>query len=622
MAAATTVAGGGTSADWARKYPPLLALGVGLLIALTVLPSSLNLPQSNPTETLEYAPVPPDSDAQSGGNTNSLGLGTSSGLEGGGASGAGEGGGPEDAQSPLLGPGVPPPKGRGGNPSVYRCVGNPPRQTEDPQAPPCVPYFEGDNFGATYQGVTGDEIRLLIYLDGGINYISGSDGGTDNVAPSGVYYDLFQAPDPDEPEHLLVRGMRGWQTYFNDRFQTYNRRVHFFVYLSGWSTPRTPENRKADAADNYLKIKPFAVLSGSTEGAEDDYLEAMAKKGVLNFGSFGVRPESFFQRYPKLIWGFQPSIQVEVDEYAKYVFKKVVNQNSVLAGGTLNNRARKIGMVRTSDKNWPGLVQAADLLKQRVQECGGQIAQESIFKTCCLAQDNSEASEGRTDTQEAAADMATFQREGVTTILWPGGISGNYGKAAQALGYAPEWVLMGDRVMEGNNPQRLAQNTAVFDGRAVIVTPEVYTPALEQQRCFQAYREADQELSKPNVNYVCEYYRNLFQLFTGIQVAGPRLGPTSIDKGFHAIPDLPSKGPETPACFYNPGDYTCVKDAQVEIWDAQGAPPGDNRPGCWRAIEGGRRYLRGEWPAGNINAQLTGSEPCNGYSAAVRYNIA
>src|SRR5688572_2219369 len=32
---------------------------------------------------------------------------------------------------------------------VRQCVGDPPRQVEDPQSPPCVPYFSGDNGGAT-----------------------------------------------------------------------------------------------------------------------------------------------------------------------------------------------------------------------------------------------------------------------------------------------------------------------------------------------------------------------------------------------------------------------------------------------------------------------------------------
>src|SRR5687767_6262187 len=43
---------------------------------------------------------------------------------------------------------------------VRRCVGDPPRQVEDPQSPSCAPYWQGDNGGATSIGVTRDEIRF------------------------------------------------------------------------------------------------------------------------------------------------------------------------------------------------------------------------------------------------------------------------------------------------------------------------------------------------------------------------------------------------------------------------------------------------------------------------------
>src|SRR5688500_19488281 len=46
--------------EWARKYPPLITILVALILAIAVLPSALNLPQTNPTQTLEYAPVPPE----------------------------------------------------------------------------------------------------------------------------------------------------------------------------------------------------------------------------------------------------------------------------------------------------------------------------------------------------------------------------------------------------------------------------------------------------------------------------------------------------------------------------------------------------------------------------------
>jgi len=68
--------------EWARKYPPLISILVALVLAIAVLPSALNLPQTNPTQTLEYAPVPPEDDdvPPPAGNLSSLGFGSSSGV--------------------------------------------------------------------------------------------------------------------------------------------------------------------------------------------------------------------------------------------------------------------------------------------------------------------------------------------------------------------------------------------------------------------------------------------------------------------------------------------------------------------------------------------------------------
>src|SRR5688500_164673 len=37
---------------WNRRYTPLLLLGLGVFLAATILPSALNLPLSNPSQTL------------------------------------------------------------------------------------------------------------------------------------------------------------------------------------------------------------------------------------------------------------------------------------------------------------------------------------------------------------------------------------------------------------------------------------------------------------------------------------------------------------------------------------------------------------------------------------------
>jgi hypothetical protein len=291
MAAVATASAGaapsGGGPSWQKKYLPMAALVAALVIALAVLPSSLNVQQPNPSQTLEYAPVPPKDDTPPPpqGNFANLGLGSSSGI----------------ASATTLPP-LPAP-GKGVNPSTKRCVGNPPRQTEDPLSPPCVAFFDGDNFGATYAGVTAEEIRLVYYFDGNIQEL-GCSGGT-CPRPNNVIYDLFEPENPDDADnenskHLLVKAMRVWQRYFNERFQTYGRVVHFYVAFGPTSQPPTPEERRADAAQIYSQVKPFALISDAGD-AQDEFLQAMAQKEVLNFGALFGRPKAFYDQYPKLI---------------------------------------------------------------------------------------------------------------------------------------------------------------------------------------------------------------------------------------------------------------------------------------------------------------------------------
>ena len=598
---------------WARSYLPLLALPLAVVIAVAVLPSALNLPQANPTETLEYAPVPPsDKDTPpppAPGNLASLALASSPGVASGPSdTGAATGGGtrsPEPAPRAQAAP--PPPPSAAAlpapvkTPSTKRCVGKPPRQTEDPLAPPCVGSFTGDNFGGTYQGVTKDEIAVLFYFDGFINDI-GTSRGTER-RPLGQYFDLLNPPK--ENEHVFIRVLRGWQRYFNDRFQTYDRFVHFYAF---YATSSTPESRRADAADNYAKLKPFATISYARENA-DDYLDSMAKRGVLNFASYVGRPASLFAGYPKLIWGYLPSIEVQARQFSSYVCSKVLPYPVSFSGNAgENGRPRVLGLLSSADPDHPELKLLAELAKSEIEACGGKFAREKTFPRAGVAQDAS------TTGQYATDNMIQFKQAGITTIIWPGGLETKQSQAAALAGYRPEIVLAGDRLIESRDNSGF-QDKSVWD-HAVVVSNVTKKGLDDQELCFLAHREVDPDSPKSDVvNYACEFYNDLFQLFTGIQVAGPRLGPTSIDKGYHAIPHIASSDPTVPACFYEPGDYTCVKDAVVMWWDSSGRAPGSQEAGCWRMPEGGKRYLTATWPAGDVLAQRTPKDPCNNYGA-------
>src|SRR5207244_2206863 len=101
----------------------------------------------------EYAPVPGNSTAGAG-----------SGFVGVGGPQVGAAAGALDLGSTGPGAGATAPGAE--LTSRFDCVGNPPRQTEDPLSPPCVPSFHGANGGATAAGVSATEIRVIAYLDG------------------------------------------------------------------------------------------------------------------------------------------------------------------------------------------------------------------------------------------------------------------------------------------------------------------------------------------------------------------------------------------------------------------------------------------------------------------------
>ncbi|HEX9890289.1 MAG TPA: hypothetical protein VGA69_12470 [Nitriliruptorales bacterium] len=597
-----------TRRDLARTYPPLTGALVAVLLAVFVLPSALNVPQSNPTQTLEFAPVPPADDAppqpEASGNVSELALGSSAGPEGDEPGGDGQG----------LPPPPPVPEGVGDVPVSKRCVGGPPRQTSDPMAPPCVAHFEGDNGGATYPGVSADEITVLFYLDPvGMD----SDRGYElEENYTGQYVDIAAPAQADDT--VRVRNLRRLSRHFNDRYQTYDRFVHFWAYFSAspYDGP-TPESRRAEAAKNVVDRRPFAVITtGALAGYELEYTREVARQGALVFGSqSGVQPAELFATYPGRIWSYLPTIEKLAGLYATYVCTKVVDEPVVDSGNQeYQGQPRKLGFLSSSDATHPHLLAFADLVREQVEGCGGRFEETATFPRA-----DARYQVGQEDSAAlyATQNVARFQQADVTTIVWAGGFETDQSRAAERVEYYPEWIVAGDGYQEGHsNAGHQGQDAWQH---AWVVSTVVYEPQGDagETPCERALREADPNTGGRDANRACSpgWFRDTRQLFTGIQVAGPRLTPDTMDQGFHAIPQVASDDPQVPACFYEPGDYTCVKDAAAMHWDSNDSAAGYENGGCWRIVEGGARYLAGDWPPGNIDAQWQPDDaPCNDFN--------
>ena len=578
-----------------------------MLVLLAIFPSALNIPQSTPSETLEYAPVPPEDQNQpppASGNFSSLGLGSSRGP--GGAGEPGGGGAELDAGGEVGGRQVK-------APSTKRCVGSPPRQTEDPLSPPCVGFFEGDNGGATYQGVTAEEVRILVLVSSAQNSNGGWKGAGES-AQAGKYYDLAEPARDDD--HSFTRYLRSWQRYFNERYQTYGRFVHFWAYYV--TAAASPEQRRSEAIDNYNRLKPFGVVWPYGVAHAAVYNEVMATKGVLTFSAqFGTRAASF-RKYPGILWGYLPTLDEHAKSYAAFICEKVAPHPIEFSGNSDIGQPRKYGLIYSEAPLEAFAKDFVALVKPLIAKCGVEFIAEATHPESGTAYDASQQAAGY-----GAAAMADFQEKGVTTILWMFGYETTFSRAAAAINYRPEWILTGDLLFVEGNFNGQDQEQSVWRHAAQFTLMTKMGPLGESAPCRDAYLEVDPEIPRTGFDFTfaCTFYEELRQLFTGIQVAGARLSANSMDKGYHAIPAIRSKDPSVPACFYAPGDYTCVKDGTIFYFDPDYQDENSlNTPGCWRLLDGGQRYTAGTWSSGNVMAHRKASDPCNGWTGGRNFD--
>lgn len=154
-------------------------------------------------------------------------------------------------------------------------------------------------------------------------------------------------------------------------------------------------------------------------------------------------------------------------------------------------------------------------------------------------------------------------------------------------------MFAGDGMVDG-------KINAVFEEQSVWAnawgtTFRVRENEMTESQSFRAMREADPQTTQDEGTYARQYYYDHLMLFTGIQVAGPRLTPATVDRGVHAIPPTRNADPFVPDCRFEPGGYTCVKDAAEQWWDPAGTTAPDDPPGAiaWSPRAGGRSPASG-----------------------------
>ncbi|MHB8341813.1 MAG: type 1 periplasmic-binding domain-containing protein, partial [Mycobacteriales bacterium] len=447
-------------------------------------------------------------------------------------------------------------------PRVLDCVGN--RQTEDPQSPPCIPYWQGNNGGATYPGVTATTITI--------------------------------AWSPDFLEDTTQPPLEA--QFFNARYEFYGRKIALQEFTAtGSGNSPNPANMVNDAI-TVSHMPAFASLGYSnSRGSEYHYYDALAARGVISAAYRGETEDTAarFAAHAPYEWNVLPGVDTMLANIGQFVCAQLAGQPPSYAGtGVSNKPVRTFGLIyeKTTDGSAPNVSQ----LQQELAGCHASPAATVVYQ---------ETGSGGQESTTGENDILQMKTKGVTSIICVCDIADTRGvfmPSATSEGYQPEWVVssyldqdLDNSYSGGNAPPDQIGHVIGVDFR------NKFLPA-QDMPWYWAVREADpQDNPSGNTYYAADSrYEELALIAAGIQLAGPDLTPASFARGLQEA-QFPNPGagqaPYYQAAVGFPGGRYTMTDSATMVWynPTQQGTIDPSTPGAICYVDHGLRYSEGQW---------------------------
>jgi len=545
----------------------LVNLGVAVGVLALLLPLLLHAATSAPPTAAEFAPnasqvikqAPPGEAAASNGHGSGTGTGRGAG-----------------AKTPT--PTPTPTKELPSN-ILKQCVGPPPdRQIEDPQSPPCIAYWQGNNGGATSQGVTGDSIYVAVPTPNGFT----------------TEYDALAK-------------------FFNNRFEFYGRKIKFEYCTpkagSGSQGSGDQANQTSDAAQAAAGCagmpKPFASTFYQFDNGRY-YNQVMAcRYKVVTVGSWEPYDTSYMNQCAPYLYNYPMVSQDMFARIGDWSCAQLVGRNASFAGDrNLQNSKRNFGIFLAPYTSDDPVARRSALngLVDRLRQCGTNVPEKQI-----IINPVGETQPGQAvDPASANNAIVQMHQANVTSIIclcatFP---FGALARAAQTNNYHPEWIgsTFGglDQVVIQELAAAPASETRGLFG--ITFAPRQINPLLEPYN--QALEEGDPTLGpqtkSTDYSNFTQVYRPLLLLASGLQMAGPHLTPQTFLAGLRKA-RFPNPITSTHAGAVGiPQDGYSFTDDAAEWWWSNTArgPYSDDAAGkgaiCY--VDGGARHDLGTWP--------------------------
>ena len=565
------------------RVPGSVNLGVGLTVLVVLLPLLLQAATSAPPTAAEFSPnakqvikqAPPGQAAAVNGSGDGKG-------SGGGTDGKGEGGGASA---------LPQPSPSGSTLSIpadqlKRCVGPPPlRQIEDPQSPPCIAFWQGDNGGATAKGVTRDSIYVAV-------------------------------PTPDG----FVQQYEALEKFFNTRFQLYGRKI-VFQYCSpsagkdsqgSGDQARQTADAASAAAGCENGIKPFASTFYQFDNGRYYNQQMACRYKTVTVASYTPYDSTYMNGCAPYLFQYPMVSEEMFGQMGEWACARLAGRPAQWADGStgagrpaLDTTPRTFGIFLAPFYADDPVArrEALRLMTDRLRACGAEVPPDRI-----IINPVSETQPGQAvDPVSASNAIQQMKQANVSSIFCLCGVFsfGALARAAAANDYSPEWIGSSMGIIDQYVGVVLSAAPASQLQRLFGLTflPRQQNPLLEPFNA--AFQEGDPTLApattSTDYSNFSQIYRPLLLLASGIQMAGPKLTPESFRDGLRAaqFPN-PTTRLQAGAVGIPQDGYSFTRDAAEWWWSNSARGPysddGASGKGAICYVDGGVRYRTGMWP--------------------------
>ena len=438
-------------------------------------------------------------------------------------------------------------------------------------APFCMAPFEGDNGGATDQGVSADEITIVHYM------------GPDNDPIINYITDAIAVDDTNAQEKEVVAD---FVEYFERYYEFYGRSINLVTYESS-GLASDAVTARADAQRIVEEYSPFAVIGGPA--LTNAFGDELAARETLCISCGGGSPDWYAERDP-YVWGIDGSSEQKQVHVVEFIGKQLVGKPAIHAGEQFKDTERKFGLVYVESSAESKVL--ADLMVSRLTEVGAAPAEVIPYVL-----------DPGSIQQTATQVIAKLKASGVTSVILSTDpvAPRDFTREATSQEYFPEWIVaaatLTDTTAFGRSyDQQQWAHAFGVTSLAVHVNPEV-------SGYYALYKWwAGQEPAAEDSIGV--YMPPFMLLMSALQSAGPDLTHESLAAAIRSFETI--KAVSQPWLtwgdhgIWDKADYAGIDDATLFWWDAEATGPDENRnegAGMLFYVDGGKRYLPGEWPS-------------------------